>query len=254
MQTASQRESALLSALETSWVFPGDVWRRGMLLTLACLLIGAISRPSLAESEESETWFQGAGVTLASDYLFRGISQTSEDPAFQPSVDFALGSWSLGLWASNVDFGEGSTADAEIDLLLGWAFDFGHDVTVSVTAAYYAYVGERSSDYAEALVGVEWKWLSLTASLAPDYFGTGAASRYVGLDVTLPPVQGVEITVHVGASSFEDGAGQDDYWDASLALGHAFGPLYLEVLGSVTDLDDDPLASERVVLSATWSF
>ena len=43
--------------------------------------------------------------TLTSDYDFRGITQTNNDPAFQLGVTYTGdGGFYMGLWGSNVDF------------------------------------------------------------------------------------------------------------------------------------------------------
>jgi uncharacterized protein (TIGR02001 family) len=61
----------------------------------AALLVGAAS----AQAEIS------ANVTLATDYTFRGISQTGERGALQGGFDWAGESGIYtGIWASNVDF------------------------------------------------------------------------------------------------------------------------------------------------------
>ena len=46
-------------------------------------------------------------LTAVSDYNWRGVTQTSMDPALQGSIDYAHDSgFYAGAWASNVDFGD----------------------------------------------------------------------------------------------------------------------------------------------------
>ncbi|MEJ2521643.1 MAG: TorF family putative porin, partial [Gammaproteobacteria bacterium] len=46
-----------------------------------------------------------ATVTATTDYVFRGITQSAEDPALQGSLDYEADSgFYVGAWASNVDF------------------------------------------------------------------------------------------------------------------------------------------------------
>ena len=56
-----------------------------------------------------------------SDYDFRGFSQSGKDPALQGSADYAFGDsgFSIGAWASNVDF-ELLDDDIELDLYLNY--------------------------------------------------------------------------------------------------------------------------------------
>ncbi|HEY8129904.1 MAG TPA: TorF family putative porin, partial [Hyphomicrobium sp.] len=50
----------------------------------------------------------GYSVTISgtSDYIFRGISYTNSDPAFQPFIEFTYGTpnltWYLDFWGSNI--------------------------------------------------------------------------------------------------------------------------------------------------------
>ena len=57
----------------------------------ALLLATATATPALAQDTAPTGPFTiESGVTLTSDYRFRGISQTSEDPAIQASVNISL--------------------------------------------------------------------------------------------------------------------------------------------------------------------
>ena len=73
-----------------------------------------------------------ANVSLASDYVWRGVSQTNEKPAisggFDYSHDFEPVSWYIGTWASNVDpsfFGGTHSPSTELDLYTGFTGDVG---------------------------------------------------------------------------------------------------------------------------------
>ena len=57
----------------------------------------------------------GGGIALASDYVFRGISQTDNHPAIQGSLEYGYEPWGvyLGTWASSVNT---MTSDGEIEI------------------------------------------------------------------------------------------------------------------------------------------
>ncbi len=60
-------------------------------------------------------------AAVLSDYNWRGITQTSQDPALQGGIDYAHESgFYLGAWASNVDFGDCCDENVEIDLYTGF--------------------------------------------------------------------------------------------------------------------------------------
>ena len=77
-------------------------------------------------------------MTIASDYRFRGISQTYTGPAIQGGVDYAHASGLyLGNWNSNVSsilFSGGS--GIEMDFYGGWKKSFG-DFGLDVGSIYY---------------------------------------------------------------------------------------------------------------------
>src|SRR5690606_38862768 len=60
-------------------------------------------------------------VSLATDYVYRGISQTDEEPAVQGGLDWEheTGLY-LGIWASNIDLNDDDEAHVEIDYYGGW--------------------------------------------------------------------------------------------------------------------------------------
>jgi uncharacterized protein (TIGR02001 family) len=60
-------------------------------------------------------------VTVVSDYDFRGITQTSQDPALQGSIDYSHDSgFYVGAWGSNVDFGDCCDENVEVDIYAGF--------------------------------------------------------------------------------------------------------------------------------------
>ncbi|TPW04198.1 MAG: hypothetical protein FD124_2716 [Alphaproteobacteria bacterium] len=65
----------------------------------------------------AETTVSG-NVALTSDYAFRGISQTDQDPALQGGFDMASGIFYAGTWASSIDFAAQS-AELELDVYAG---------------------------------------------------------------------------------------------------------------------------------------
>ena len=90
-----------------------NLFRAAAAGALATALIG-VSSPASAQSDVKVAW----NVGVVSDYIFRGFSQTGEDPAIQGGVDLTSGSFYAGAWASNVDFGDDT--DAEIDVYGGY--------------------------------------------------------------------------------------------------------------------------------------
>jgi uncharacterized protein (TIGR02001 family) len=136
---------------------------------------------------------------FTTDYVFRGVSFSDEDPAVQGSFDYAHPSGAYaGAWASNWD-GFGTESELEIDYYGGYAgsvgpFDF------DIGPLYYTFPGAQDPgfelDYFEAfgalsyapeglpltpVVGVEYNY-------SPDYNGQDGDGHYgLGtLDLVLP--------------------------------------------------------------------
>ena len=91
----------------------------------AALAAGAtVSAAGAAEAQVS------ASVTLTSDYVFLGISLSSEDPEMQGSFDYATDSFYVGVWGTSL--ASNSPASVELDVYAGLtptlgpvAFDLG---------------------------------------------------------------------------------------------------------------------------------
>lgn len=102
--------------------------------------------------EPAPLWDVAFGVKLASDYVFRGISQTDGNAAVQGYAELRLFDWVYGgVWASNVDFpainqwGTGFTGltdpSAEVDIYGGLRHTWG-GLTLDLGFVYYYYPGE----------------------------------------------------------------------------------------------------------------
>jgi len=98
------------------------------LVTSSIIAAGVLAGSSAANAGEIE-----ANVSLATDYVFRGFSQTNEDPAISGGFDYGFdGGFYLGIWGSNVNFGEDSNTSTEIDLYGGYAFDVSEQVSKQI--------------------------------------------------------------------------------------------------------------------------
>ena len=76
------------------------------------LLVGMLAMPSFAAVT--------ANVSFASDYVWRGMTQ-SDGPAIQGGFDFeAESGFYAGIWGSNVNFNDG--AGSELDYTLATDF------------------------------------------------------------------------------------------------------------------------------------
>lgn len=148
---------------------------------IAVLVAGALAAPltalAQAAAPASPHSFTG-NLTLASEYLYRGIAQTRGKPALQGGFDYAHASgFYAGVWGSNIswisDAVSGASASVEIDVYGGYkgsiTDDFGYDVGV-LTYNYpgsnktFAGFQELKQDTTELYGALSWKWLTLKYS------------------------------------------------------------------------------------------
>ena len=94
--------------------------------TFVLAAVGAgLSLPVVAGDELAIS----GNVSLASEYVFRGQSQTQENAAVQGGLDLEYCGFYVGAWGSNVDFN--SDATAEIDYYGGYVFGLTEDLRPS---------------------------------------------------------------------------------------------------------------------------
>lgn len=89
------------------------------------------------------------GVTLASQYRFRGISLSDEQPALQGTLNVNHSSgFYAGIWGSNLDgFGELGGSNLELDLYAGFRKAVAPGITVDAGLLYYAYPGSSGGPF-----------------------------------------------------------------------------------------------------------
>jgi uncharacterized protein (TIGR02001 family) len=195
---------------------------------------GMPSRGRIADAPAPRACTTAGNVGLTTDYVFRGISQTFEDPAVQGGVDFTCGRFYAGVWASNVDFGAAgpfdTIANVEIDLYGGFKHTTG-PVTWDVGFIYYSYPGNNNLtdlDYLElklAASGEVWKGGTLggTVFFSPEY--TGETGEVWTLEASfaqaLPRVGMFSPTLSAtyGNVRFSDFDFDYSYWNVGLNVG-----------------------------------
>ncbi|WP_309496733.1 TorF family putative porin [Sulfurovum sp.] len=96
-----------------------------------------------------------ANLAIASNYVWRGMTQSHNSPAVQGGLDLGYNGFYLGTWGSNVDFGD-TNNNLEADFYAGYAGEvngFGYDLGY----IYYAYPNESDAfNFDEAYVGVSY--------------------------------------------------------------------------------------------------
>jgi uncharacterized protein (TIGR02001 family) len=209
-------------------------------------------------------------VGFASDYRFRGISQTFKQPAIQGGFDYSHASgFYAGTWASNVYGGTNASAlgvnyfngGMEWDLYGGYKFEPAKDLTLDVGLIYYAYPGAKWAvptqdkyNNTEIYLGASYKWLTAKYSRAiSDYFGMnqntmgGACGINASGAVTttcLAPAGGSKGSSYLDlGATFELGAGFNLVAHVGRASVRHYGPM---------DYTDYKIGVTKDWLGLTW--
>jgi uncharacterized protein (TIGR02001 family) len=218
-------------------------WKSGLLaMSAAALTMGAAVPAAFAEDEAPKLGYS-LTITATSDYIFRGISLTDNEPAFQPYLEFTYGIGYFGIWASNID--AGIYEPVEVDLYLGIRPTTG-PISWDLGVLYYAYpdagnntngLSSSDLDYFEFQILATWApvdKLSLTGKLyytpEQDFLSPVGYDETFTLEgvaaYTLPEVGMFTPVISAGYGYSEsDSIGffqtDDDnysYWNAGLAL------------------------------------
>lgn len=199
---------------------------------------GAFAAPAIAEGE-----FSG-NVALTSDYVWRGFSQNSENPAIQGGFDYADGAFYVGTWASIVDFGG---ANMELDLYGGFAGETEAGLGWDVGVIGYIYPDTDDLDFLEVYGGLSYEFDGGVGVGGTVYFDPDNETVYLDTGIGYGVTDTFSVDATVGA--YLDGF--DEYQNYS--LGGTFSTDYVDFDLRVwaTDIDDDDLAEERIVLTVS---
>ena len=108
-----------------------------------------------------------SNVAISNDYVWRGMSQTGEEPAISGGFDIAgENGMYFGTWASNVEFGDG--AALELDWYASYAGETEGGVSYDIGYLAYTYPGEDSLDFEEIYLGLGYSYFGVTFSSGQD--------------------------------------------------------------------------------------
>lgn len=227
--------------------FPsGRLSRSFSALRTALFAAAAFALPALPASAQTNIESLGLTVTVtptvASDYLFRGISQTRNNWAGQATVDVQHDSgFYIGTFVSNATFLAAPFNDSrmEVDAMAGYRFEL---AGVSLDLGYIGYFypgqskpdGTQLNEYHEVALKASYTLdpvkLLAAFNYSPNFFGRSGEGFYLegGADVTLP-FFGLTASGRLGYQLIERNAffGTPDYLWYSIGVSR-------EIVGGVT--------------------
>ena len=214
-----------------------------------------------------------AGVSLTSDYRFRGVSQSNAEAAIQGWIQYDHASgFFANIWASTIDFQDQTSYDStvEVDLTAGYNYAFSDTTSGTIKGVFYLYPDADTPpaagdyDYFEAIASVSHDFgkaaVSGEIAWSPDFFGeTGDAVALTG-GVTVPIMDqfaffdgGLKASSHAGYQWLDQG---EDYFYYDLGATATWGLFDVDLRWVGTDIDNNDcslpdICEDGVVLSVT---
>ncbi|SDU09311.1 TorF family putative porin [Halopseudomonas salegens] len=176
-------------------------------LAIAIATASTLSAASLAQAEAFDTAVGELDVsmtaTLATDYIWRGQSQTAGVGAVQGSLDIGHESGLyVGAWASNIDADAFGGSSVEIDYYVGYGADITDNISYDLSWNTYTYPGAGGNldNVDEWILGFGVYGVDLAVKYA--YDPSSALYYSAGYGFDLPA--GFGLGFHVGYADTKD--------------------------------------------------
>jgi len=214
----------------------------------------------LAFSGTAAAEFTG-NVSVGTDYIYRGISQTDETATIQGGFDWAGESGLYaGVWASNLAF----DGYIEMDVYAGYAGSIGEAVEYDVGLLHYDYPNQASGhgdyNFDEIYGSVSYKGITLGFAYSNDFFGESGSAEYLYAEYALDLPQEFGLGFHYGMQNIDDNDafGAPDYDEYSVSLtkelqGFGFGLTWHDTNLSSDECFGSDLCESRVVFAVSKS-
>ncbi|HRE44232.1 MAG TPA: TorF family putative porin [Terricaulis sp.] len=158
-----------------------------------------------------------ANVALTSNYVWRGVTQSTGDFAIQGGIDYATDFFYVGTWASSVD-DFGIDASTELDFYAGITPSLG-PVSFDLGVIFYNYPSTTAdSDFIELAASASYSpieplSLGLGFYASNDYLATGDESLFIEATVGYTITEA--FSVSGGYGNFDQGPtlGEYDTWN-----------------------------------------
>jgi uncharacterized protein (TIGR02001 family) len=232
-----------------------------ILFATAVLSLAWTASPVIASTEF------GGQVTVTTDYMFRGVSQTTSGGAVQLEFDLEHDSGLFAhAWASNVDFSEPGLPDdgarVELDVGAGYSVAIGDRIALAAWLSAYRFPGTHAGidyDYEEwhGLLSLD-DWHEIRVSYSGNVFGSGASGTYYAAATGFDFSDAAGMGLRLGHYDLDD-AYDASYSYAQLYLAGAVKSVawkvsYFSTTDEAAVLFSESTVDDRVVLELTLEF
>ena len=163
---------------------------------LLALLLGVFTLPAFAGVD--------GYLGYSSDYIWRGVSQTSGNAAMSGELSVSKGGLYGGVWASEVDFGDEATY--EMDLFLGYELMVSDKLSLDVGVIQYNW-DKGYDDVEELFAKVNLKNISVAYYVDME----DSDKDYMEMGLKLPFVKFMDVSVNYGMFDSEN-----DFWSMNM--------------------------------------
>ncbi len=205
-------------------------------------------------------------LTLVSDYVFRGASQSNGDPTVQAGLDYVHpGGVFAGVFAAHTEFPDNSfgsnPGSIELDAYLGYSREIARDWSWDVAALHYDFPDSTGFDYSyrELIANLHFRDTFRLGATVSDDAGAGGASGWT-TEIELRRSLSDRYQVSGSLGYYEFGRNDWDdylYWD--LGVSAVAGPVtfdlrYFDTNGSEAGFAGPKLTGSRLVGSVSVGF
>ena len=204
-------------------------------------------------------------LTVTTDYVYRGVSNSDGDLAAQLGGDIAFDSgFYAGLWASTIDIdsGPGRQRDLEINYYLGYGLELNNDWILNASFLAYTYPGAEGTvdyDFEEFGLSLNYRdWLWMEYSWSPDLYHSDESAWNFSLLAEWSLPNHFSLSAGAGHYDVSDLTGSDyEYWQIGISRPIGRVDIDLRYHGTsdwVPVVSSAQRADDRVVLSARLNF
>jgi uncharacterized protein (TIGR02001 family) len=191
----------------------------------SCILAAALIAGLTATAYADNKLTLSGSASFTTDYMFRSVSNTNNDPAVQPEIDLGYGIFWAYMWGSNTVYGKNIEIDYGGGISPKW-----NDITFTVGGLVYTYPGaDSSADYFELKSGATWAkgpWsIGVNDWWSPNFAQAFGQSNAIEGDIgyTFPNWKiwnffTPGISGAVGFQSFDHTASDYTYWNVGMTF------------------------------------
>lgn len=179
-----------------------------------------------------------ANATASSNYLWRGVTQTTNSAAVSGGIDYENASgFSVGTWASNADWAENMTY--ELDVYAAYSNELDNGLGYSLGYIYYAYDSDAKADFSEINFSLSYDAYSITYNTLVDSDADGdfGDDTYISADAAFEISEGLELGLHIGSYDFDGGGNYVDYGISLSKNGFTFAISDTDIDGADGDVN-----------------